>query len=103
MKMSCRPNATRSTYAIAFELGKACEEARQMGSEFSPKAFQSVFKKGSGTFAGTARRVLRTKVPDPFLNTLSGADGLAAALAGANAHAILERQNEDLAVANLSS
>jgi hypothetical protein len=26
------------------------------------------FKKGSGTFAGTARRVLRTKVPDPFLN-----------------------------------
>jgi len=23
-------------------------------------------KKGSGTFAGTARRVLRTKVPDPF-------------------------------------
>src|SRR5437879_6519339 len=35
-------------------------------------AFQSVFKKGSGTFAGTARRVLRTKVPDPFLNTLSG-------------------------------
>jgi len=24
------------------------------------------FEKGSGTFAGTARRVLRTKVPDPF-------------------------------------
>src|SRR5208283_3184081 len=23
-------------------------------------------EKGSGTFAGTARRVLRTKVPDPF-------------------------------------
>jgi hypothetical protein len=29
------------------------------------------FKKGSGTFAGTARRVLRTKVPDPFLNPRS--------------------------------
>ena len=26
------------------------------------------FKKGSGTVAGTARRVLRTTVPDPFLN-----------------------------------
>ena len=26
------------------------------------------FKKGSGTVAGTARRVLRTSVPDPFLN-----------------------------------
>src|SRR5207302_1491238 len=34
-------------------------------------AAQSVYKKVSGTFAGTARRVLRTKVPDPFLNTLS--------------------------------
>ncbi len=29
---------------------------------------QAWFKEGSGTFAGTARRVLRTKVPDPFLN-----------------------------------
>jgi hypothetical protein len=28
-------------------------------------------KKGSGTVAGTARRVLRTTVPDPFFNTLS--------------------------------
>ena len=28
------------------------------------------FKKGSGTFAGTAQRVLGTKVPDPFLNHL---------------------------------
>ncbi len=37
---------------------------------FDGKAIQSQawFKKGSGTFAGTARRVLRTKVPDPFLN-----------------------------------
>ena len=26
------------------------------------------FKKGSATVAGTARRVLRTTVPDPFLN-----------------------------------
>ena len=26
------------------------------------------FKKGSGTVAGTARRVLGTTVPDPFLN-----------------------------------
>ena len=26
------------------------------------------FKKGSGTVAGTARRVLRTTVPDPFLD-----------------------------------
>ena len=26
------------------------------------------FKKGSGTVAGTAHRVLRTTVPDPFLN-----------------------------------
>ncbi len=26
------------------------------------------FEKGSGTVAGTARRVLRTTVPDPFLN-----------------------------------
>jgi hypothetical protein len=26
------------------------------------------FKKGSGTVAGTAQRVLRTTVPDPFLN-----------------------------------
>jgi hypothetical protein len=34
-----------------------------------PKALpRAWFKKGSGTFAGTARRVLRTKVPDPFLN-----------------------------------
>ena len=31
-----------------------------------------VLKKGSGTFAGTARRVLRTKVPDPFFNTSRG-------------------------------
>ena len=28
------------------------------------------FKKGSGTVAGTARRVLRTTVPDPFSDTL---------------------------------
>ena len=28
------------------------------------------FKKGSGTVAGTARRVLRTTVPDPFLNLI---------------------------------
>ena len=28
------------------------------------------FKKGSGIVAGTARRVLRTTVPDPFLNLL---------------------------------
>ena len=26
------------------------------------------FRKGSGTVAGTARRVLLTTVPDPFLN-----------------------------------
>src|ERR1700683_2907331 len=30
--------------------------------------FRRWFKKGSGTFAPAARRVLRTKVPDPFLN-----------------------------------
>jgi len=32
------------------------------------RVFQTWFKKGSGTVAGTARRVLRTTVPDRFLN-----------------------------------
>src|SRR5208337_4249259 len=32
------------------------------------------FEKGSGTFAGTARRELRTKVPDPFSNHAAMAD-----------------------------
>ena len=32
------------------------------------QARKAWFKKGSGTFAGTAPRVLRTKVPDPYLN-----------------------------------
>jgi len=35
--------------------------------------FVTWFKKGSGTVAGTARRVLRTTVPDPFLNHGSAA------------------------------
>src|SRR5208283_2474100 len=32
-------------------------------------------EKGSGTFAGTARRVLRTKVPDPFSDRHLAASG----------------------------
>jgi hypothetical protein len=33
-----------------------------------PLEISGWFKKGSGAVAGTARRVLRTTVPDPFLN-----------------------------------
>jgi len=32
------------------------------------------FKKGSGIVAGTARRVLRTTIPDPFLNHARNCD-----------------------------
>ena len=39
-----------------------------LGLKISAAAFHFRFKKGSGTVAGTARRVLRTTVPDPFLN-----------------------------------
>jgi glycosyl hydrolase family 2 len=47
---------------------EAAFEAGRVYISSTPVEIQAWFKKGSGTFAGTARRVLRTKVPDPFLN-----------------------------------
>ena len=49
-------------------LGKSEEGHMPQREGCVQRNFSLWFKKGSGTFAGTARRVLRTKVPDPFLN-----------------------------------
>src|SRR5208283_2128679 len=68
---------------IRFKLGIAAPSRKEKGVEIEVPIRKGVrhlcrngpqgaahkgawFEKGSGTFAGTARRVLRTKVPDPF-------------------------------------
>jgi AmmeMemoRadiSam system radical SAM enzyme/AmmeMemoRadiSam system protein B/AmmeMemoRadiSam system protein A len=48
--------------------GRFDRRAGTWGSRRQPIRIAAWFKKGSGTVAGTARRVLRTTVPDPFLN-----------------------------------
>ena len=61
-----RTSNFQKTKSARREKGSSIVENSSGRPEFT--VFRAWFKKGSGTIARTARRVLRTKVPDPFLN-----------------------------------